>query len=91
MLKDQIHTILTSALKDLHLPSDNLIISPPNNESFGDYATNIALQLAKSEKKNPMELAQLILDAIKPSGVIEKGEVMKPGFINIYVGKNKLI
>lgn len=91
MLKDQIHTILASTLEGLNLPSDNLIISPPNNEMFGDYATNIALRLAKNEKKNPMKLAQEIADSVKIDDVIEKVEVMKPGFINIYVGKNKLI
>ena len=91
MIRNNIHTIIAQALEALNLSSDKLNINPPNNESFGDYATNIALQLAKNEKKNPMELAQLILDAIEPSGVIEKGEVMKPGFINIYISKNKLI
>ncbi|MDP4010980.1 MAG: arginine--tRNA ligase, partial [Candidatus Roizmanbacteria bacterium] len=90
MIRNNIHTILASTLKDLHLPSDNLIISPPNNEDFGDYATNIALQLAKSEKKNPMELAQKIADAIEIGNVIEKVEVMKPGFINIWIGQKKL-
>ncbi|MDA1316478.1 MAG: arginine--tRNA ligase [bacterium] len=91
MLKDKIHIIIAQALEELNLPSDKLAISPPNNENFGDYATNIALQLAKSEKKNPMVLAQHIVDAIKTGDVIEKAEVMNPGFINIHIGKNKLI
>ena len=91
MIKDQIHTILASTLKGLHLPSDNLIISPPNNEDFGDFATNIALQLAKTEKKNPMELAKTIAEAVKTDDIIEKVEILKPGFINIWISKNILL
>ena len=90
-MKDLIHEKIRHTLEALNLPFERLMINPPNNEDFGDYSTNIALQLAKIEKKNPMELAKLIADAIKIDEVIEKVEVMKPGFINVWLSKQVLI
>ncbi len=91
MIRNNIHTILTGTLRNLKLSSDKLNINPPNNVSFGDYSTNIALQLAKTEKKNPMELAKTIAEAIKMDDIIEKVEILKPGFINIWISKNVLL
>ncbi|PIZ66469.1 arginine--tRNA ligase [Candidatus Roizmanbacteria bacterium CG_4_9_14_0_2_um_filter_39_13] len=91
MIRNNIHTILTGTLRNLKLSSDKLNINPPNNEDFGDFTTNIALQLAKTEKKNPMELAKTIVEAIKTDDIIEKVEILKPGFINVWISKNVLL
>lgn len=91
MLKDHIHTKVKTALEKLYLPTDALVINKPGNETFGDYATSVALQLAKQEKKNPMDIAQQIADTIDVGDVIEKVEVMKPGFVNIWIGKQQLM
>lgn len=90
MMKDQIHKSIQKALESLNLPTNKLVINPPNNEDFGDYSTSIALQLAKSEKKDPMELAQTIADAIQTDDIIAKVVVIKPGFINIWISVEKL-
>lgn len=52
----------------------------------GDFATNIAMQLARYAGKNPRELATLIIDALPESPLIDKVEVAGPGFINFYLG-----
>lgn len=50
---------------------------------FGDFASNIALQLAPKLKKSPIEVANMLVEAICTVEGIEKAEVAGPGFINI--------
>ncbi len=57
------------------------VLSRPD-EQFGDFATNVALQLSKQLGKNPREIAQAIADNLKESS-FTKVEVAGPGFINI--------
>jgi len=52
----------------------------------GDFATNIAMRLAKSAGKNPRELATAIIAAIDDNKLISKVDVAGPGFINFFVG-----
>ena len=54
----------------------------------GDFASNIAMRLAKSARKNPRELAQLIIDRLPSSTLIEKVDIAGPGFINFFVSKD---
>jgi arginine--tRNA ligase len=55
--------------------------------AHGDFACNIALMGAKKVGKNPRELAQMILDALPKSGLIERAEVAGAGFINVFLNK----
>lgn len=61
-------------------------------EKFGDYASNIALQLSKKLSKNPREIAEKIAAELEKNAVIKKVEIAGAGFINItltdeYLGK----
>lgn len=53
----------------------------------GDFASNIAMQMAKSAGRNPRELAQLMIDRLPHSAMIDKVEVAGPGFINFFVSE----
>ena len=68
---------------------NNIIIETPKDTSYGDYSTNIAMLLTKTLKKNPMEIAELIEKEIS-SDIISKIEIVKPGFINIFLSKEVL-
>jgi arginyl-tRNA synthetase len=57
----------------------------PRQKSHGDMATNVALGLAKAAKRNPRDLAQLIIAALPPSDRVEKFEIAGPGFINVFL------
>jgi arginyl-tRNA synthetase len=52
---------------------------------FGDYATNIALQLAKPLGKNPREVAEEIATELRNSGEFSEVTVAGPGFINVRI------
>lgn len=57
----------------------------PKSEGHGDLSTNAAMLLSKKLKKNPREIARLIIDSLKiDSSVISKVEIAGPGFINFF-------
>jgi arginyl-tRNA synthetase len=70
------------------LPTDihpTVAIERTREAAHGDFATNIALQLAKPARRNPRQLAQAIVDALAPSDLISKVEIAGPGFINFHL------
>lgn len=72
-------------LKDYSYDAQSIVVEPPNNENHGDVYTNAALVLGKIEKKNPMEVAKVLVDALKSSDVIANIEIAPPGFINMHL------
>lgn len=65
------------------------VVEHPNDENMGDYATNVALILAKRDGKNPRDLAQEISFSlaadIELMKIVEKVEVAGPGFVNFWI------
>jgi arginyl-tRNA synthetase len=57
----------------------------PKQAAHGDYATSVALQLARALKQNPRELATRLVAALAPSPWIERAEVAGAGFVNIFL------
>ncbi len=55
----------------------------PRNPEHGDYATNVAMQVAKKAGSNPRELAGLLAEALSAAEGIDSAEVAGPGFLNI--------
>jgi len=55
------------------------------DKSHGDYATNIALMLAKQAKTSPLELAKIIVNQLEDASFIKKTEIAGPGFINFFL------
>ncbi len=60
------------------------------DEQFGDYATNVALQIAKQLKGNPREIAETIKDKLQHPAV-SATEVAGPGFINLRLNDEALL
>lgn len=90
-IKEEIKQIIAKSLDNLNIEynQDEIIIDNPKSENNGDYSTNIALLLTKKLKKSPMEIASLIKDNID-SSKFAKIDVASPGFINIYLKKERL-
>jgi arginyl-tRNA synthetase len=91
-LKSLLEALLRQALDTLgaQLGDRGLALPGPTLErtrdpSHGDYATNVALQLAKVAKRKPRELAQAIVDALPPDAAIARVEIAGPGFINFHL------
>ncbi len=65
-----------------HIPA-TIKLERPKDRNHGDYATSIALQLAKPANMNPREVAQIICDQLTGTDGISAVEIAGPGFINI--------
>ncbi len=70
--------------------SVKLGVSPTQNETFGDYQCNAAMELAKVLKKAPRQIAQEFSDAAKLPDFVEKIEIAGPGFINFFLSNAAL-
>src|SRR5690625_1032658 len=69
----------------------NIILEVPKDKSHGDFATNIAMQLARIAKKAPREIAEDIKGHINlTEASIEKVEIAGPGFINFFMKRDFL-
>lgn len=72
---------------DVAVVPDEVTVERPRNPEHGDYATNIALQLAKKIGANPREFAEEIASALAESDGVSSAEIAGPGFINVRVDK----
>jgi len=61
-----------------------IMLERPRNAAHGDFATNLAMQLAKQVKKNPRELAARLLAELPASALVQKAEIAG-GFINFTI------
>ena len=64
--------------------ANSIQLDRPKSIEHGDFSTNLAMMLAKPLKKNPRELAALIIEKLPHSPFIEKVEIAGAGFINFY-------
>jgi len=83
MIRDEIIKALKKAtgVKEINLEF-------PENEAHGDYATNVAMVLAKKKKRKSGELAEEIVKKLQKdkdlAKIVAKIEVAGPGFINFF-------
>ena len=64
-----------------------ITLERPKNRDHGDYATSIALQLAKTAGKSPRDIAQIIIDQLSNVALIASLDIAGPGFINITLNR----
>ncbi|SJN31594.1 Arginyl-tRNA synthetase [Microbacterium esteraromaticum] len=68
---------------ELGLTASDIVLDRPRNRDHGDWATNIAMRLAKQLGTNPRELAQQIAGELAKVDGIASVDVAGPGFVNI--------
>lgn len=97
MLKNHIEELLIQAL--LHLKRDGLIpdqlevqpqLERTRSAEHGEYATNLAMTLAKPSGRPPRDLAQAIVDRLPRSRQVERTEIAGPGFVNFFLNHRAL-
>jgi arginyl-tRNA synthetase len=57
----------------------------PNDPAHGDYATNVAMQLAPVQRRSPKELGEELASAAAGLDEVERAEVAGPGFVNLWL------
>ncbi|MFA6040894.1 MAG: arginine--tRNA ligase, partial [Methylophilus sp.] len=63
----------------------NIILERPKSADHGDFATNVAMQLAKPLRQNPRAIAESLIKALPSSEYIAKVEIAGAGFINFFL------
>jgi arginyl-tRNA synthetase len=92
-VKQEIEQLLLTALGRLAAggalpqmpPAASVTVERSRDAQHGDFASNVALRLAKSARRNPRELAAAIVTALPPSEFIARTEIAGAGFINFHV------
>ena len=81
--KTRLAGLIQDAVRKAFPDSDAVVeLDRPKNADHGDFATNVALQLAKRVGKKPRDTAEAILAALAPNADIARTEIAGPGFIN---------
>ncbi len=86
-LKSQLAEWLSAGLARVapgHAPQA-IALERPKQPQYGDYSSNVALQLAKALKRNPRELAAALIKVLEPSPWVERIEIAGAGFINLFL------
>jgi arginyl-tRNA synthetase len=92
LLKTLIEDLLRQALEAL--PTDlvpaaargvGIEVESTRDAQHGDFASNLAMRLAKAARQNPRKIAQSLLAALPPSDSIAKVEIAGAGFINFFL------
>jgi arginyl-tRNA synthetase len=85
-LVEQAVTSLPDLAEAPEIASISTTVERTRDARHGDFATNIAMRLAKSVGRNPRDIAQAIIDQLPDSELVDKVDIAGPGFINFHVG-----
>ena len=94
-MKNLIETLLAEALAKL--PEDlvpvaargvGIEVESTRDAQHGDFATNLAMRLAKAARQNPRKIADGLLKLMPASGAVSKVEIAGAGFINFFLTPN---
>ena len=86
---NKVAEIINQTIKEKFNIEVEVSLTRPRSE-FGDFATNIAMQLAGKLSKNPREIADELLGELSKNEIFETIEVAGPGFLNLRVSAKKL-
>ena len=83
LITDHARAVLGAHDLDSSVVPETATVERPRNPEHGDYATNIAMQVAKKAGTNPRELGTWLADSLAQADGIDEATVAGPGFINI--------
>lgn len=91
-MKQALQNLFSQALEQLKtdgiVPTDvnpSVQIERARDAKFGDFACNLAMQLAKPAKQKPRDLAAQLIERLPTADFVEKLDIAGPGFINIFI------
>jgi arginyl-tRNA synthetase len=90
LLAAQIRSALTALVAEGALSGEipaEIRLERPKNRDHGDYASSIALQMAKSSGRAPREIAELLKQSLEAMDEVSSVEVAGPGFINVTLSR----
>src|SRR5688500_14324203 len=92
MAVDTLHAEIERALREMGVAEPAVALERPRNPEHGDWATNVALTLAKPLRKAPRQIADELAERIDHAAArIRSADVAAPGFINFRVSSDYLV
>jgi len=92
--KSEIEQAVRKQAKKLFDLESEPSLEHPKNEDFGDYATGVSLTIASELKANSLEIAHQLKESLiaqLPTDLIDRVEVVSPGFINFWLAPETLV
>ncbi|MGY1915640.1 arginine--tRNA ligase [Blastococcus sp. SYSU DS0973] len=92
-LRDVVRTAVAAVVERGELPVEvpaDVVVERPKNPDHGDYATNVALRLAKPAGRPPRQVAELLAAQLRAHDGIATVDVAGPGFLNITLAQGAL-
>jgi arginyl-tRNA synthetase len=91
MSETLIQTAVGSILAAMGVPGWEVRLERPRDPSHGDWASNVALTLAKELKRSPREIAEELAEKLDlPSAGVDRVEVAGPGFLNFHLSSGSI-
>ncbi len=94
-MKSELERLLLEALRSLvpsvlaeAPPASQVTVERARDAQHGDFASNVAMRLAKAARKNPRELAQAIVAALPTNSLVAATEIAGAGFINFRLARS---
>jgi arginyl-tRNA synthetase len=93
------NAVRDAVLKAYRIELDGIHVERPNDPTYGDFATNVALANARVLRRNPREVAEALVEALEPGRAmyalqdtpfIASAEVAGPGFVNFRLSQEAL-
>jgi arginyl-tRNA synthetase len=97
MIKDDLNNLITEAIQaamsDGSLPELNMpdvALEHPSKPEFGDYATGVAMKMARAAKMPPIKIAEIIKNHLASRSYVAAAEIAAPGFVNFKLSQEWL-
>lgn len=88
-VSDAVSQLISLQTFDEAAAAVDIHVERTKDPSHGDFACNIAMQLARVLKKNPREIATQLVDELAKSKLFDRVEIAGPGFINFHLSNNR--
>jgi len=90
-MQDYLEKLIASRLDELGWTAPRIQLSRPKNKENGDWASNVAMMMARELKKAPQDIARELMDGLDyDKQIVEKYEIVPPGFINFFQSSSYL-
>lgn len=90
LIKESLNAYLTNLNTNEEIDISKIHVERTKDSTHGDFASNIAMALAKPLKKSPREIAAEIISALPDASEIDRVEIAGPGFINFHLTEKAL-
>jgi len=89
-MKSELEARIAALVQELYGVDVTVELTRPE-EQFGDYAANVAMQVARAAGKNPREIGETLAERLRTLPVLSAVEVAGPGFLNLRLNDTALI